>query len=120
MDDEVRVSSDRAGEVGVIEFCQAIVSQRIRAVGGALETFEQGDFQGVVATDLSLQRLNEFVRKLSLSSNAVAFIVEPDGNLIASSRSPNIAVKPDGSSARISAVDSDNALQRAAYARVKA
>ncbi len=81
---------------------------------------KQGDFQGVVATDLSLQRLNEFVRKLSLSSNAVAFIVEPDGNLIASSRSPNIAVKPDGSSARISAVDSDNALQRAAYARVKA
>ena len=81
---------------------------------------KQGDFQGVVATDLSLQRLNEFVRRLSVSSNAVAFIIEPDGSLIASSRSPNIAVKPDGSSARISAADSDDALQRAAYAQVKA
>ncbi len=80
----------------------------------------QGDLQGVVATDLSLQRLNEFVRKLSVSGNAVAFIIEPNGNLIASSRSPNIAVLPDGSSARISAEDSDNALQRAAYAQVKA
>lgn len=81
---------------------------------------KQGDFQGVVATDLSLQRLNEFVRRLRVSSNAVAFIIEPNGNLIASSRSPNIAIKPDGSSARISAADSDNALQRAAYAQVKA
>lgn len=81
---------------------------------------KQGDFQGVVATDLSLQRLNEFVRKLSVSGNAVAFIIEPNGNLIASSRSTNIAVLPDGSSARISAADSDNALQRAAYAQVKA
>lgn len=81
---------------------------------------KQGDFQGVVATDLSLQRLNEFVRRLRVSSNAVAFIIEPNGNLIASSRSPNIAIKPDGSSARISAEESDNALQRAAYAQVKA
>lgn len=80
----------------------------------------QGGLQGVVATDLSLQRLNEFVRKLSVSANAVAFIIEPNGNLIASSRSPNIAVLPDGSSARISAEDSDNALQRAAYAQIKA
>lgn len=81
---------------------------------------KHGDFQGVVATDLSLQRLNEFVRKLSVSGNAVAFIIEPNGDLIASSRSPNIAALPDGSSARISASDSDNALQRAAYAQVKA
>ncbi|KXB31997.1 diguanylate cyclase [Dechloromonas denitrificans] len=79
----------------------------------------QGDFQGVVATDLSLKRLNEFVRRLSVSINAVAFIIEPDGKLIASSRSPNIALQPDGTSARINAADSDSALQRAAYAEVQ-
>jgi len=79
----------------------------------------EGGFQGVVATDLSLKRLNEFVRRLSVSTNAVAFIIEPDGKLIASSRSPNIAIQPDGSSARINASESDSALQRAAYAEVQ-
>lgn len=92
-----------------------LVATRARRVLNA-----QGELQGVVATDLSLKRLNEFVRRLSVSSNAVAFIIEPNGELIASSRSPNIAARPDGSSARISAADSDNELQRAAYAQVKA
>jgi diguanylate cyclase (GGDEF)-like protein len=81
---------------------------------------KQGGVQGVVATDLSLRRLNEFVRRLRVSSNAVAFIIEPDGKLIASSRSPNIAVQADGNSARIGAADSDDALQRSAYSQVKA
>ncbi|GAB2900419.1 hypothetical protein GCM10027046_31830 [Uliginosibacterium flavum] len=79
-----------------------------------------GSLQGVVATDLSLKRLNDFVSKLSISRNAVAFIIEPDGKLIASSRSPNVARQADGSNARINAADSDDALQRAAYAQVQA
>ncbi|MDO6384843.1 MULTISPECIES: sensor domain-containing diguanylate cyclase [Uliginosibacterium] len=79
-----------------------------------------GQLQGVVATDLSLKRLNDFVRKLTISRNAVAFIIEPDGKLIASSRSPNVARQPDGSNARISAAESHDALQRAAYAQVQA
>lgn len=78
-----------------------------------------GHFQGVVATDLSLKRLNEFVRTLSLTAHAIAFIIEPDGKLIASSRTPNIVPLPDGTSDRINAADSDNALQRAAYAEVR-
>lgn len=77
-----------------------------------------GDFQGVVATDLSLKRLNDFVRGLSVSRNAVAFIIEEDGKLIASSRSPNIAQLADGSSARVLADSGDSALQRSAYEQV--
>ena len=79
----------------------------------------QGNFQGVVATDLSLQRLNEFVSKLGISKNAVAFIIETDGKLIASSRSPNTARQADGSNVRVNALDSDNLLQRAAYVQVR-
>jgi hypothetical protein len=79
----------------------------------------QGGLQGVVATDLSLQRLNEFVKKLSISSHAVAFIIEPDGKLIASSRSPNTVRLPDGSNARVNAIDSDSPLQRVAYEQVR-
>lgn len=79
----------------------------------------KGVLQGVVATDLSLRRLNDFVRKLAISKHAVAFVIEPDGKLIASSRSPNIARLADGSNVRINAAASDNALQRAAYEQVR-
>jgi len=69
-----------------------------------------GSLQGVVATDMSLQKLNEFVMKLSISREAVAFIIEPDGKLIASSGSPNIQLQPDGTNIRINASESDHAL----------
>jgi diguanylate cyclase (GGDEF)-like protein len=91
-----------------------LVATRARRVLDA-----QGGLEGVVATDLSLHRLNEFVRRLSVSAKAVAFIIEPDGKLIASSRSANVARQADGSNARISASDSDDALQRAAYQQVR-
>ncbi|MBL0206482.1 MAG: diguanylate cyclase [Propionivibrio sp.] len=98
-----------------IDFSSAeLVATRARRV---LDS--HGRFQGVVATDLSLKRLNDFVRKLSLSDHAVAFIIEPDGKLIASSRSPNTAIQADGSNARISVADSDNALQRVAYTQMQ-
>ncbi|MDR3367844.1 diguanylate cyclase domain-containing protein [Rhodoferax sp.] len=68
---------------------------------------------------MSLQRLNDFVRQLAISSHGVAFIIESDGRLIASSSSPNTVRLPDGSSARVNAVDSDSPLQRAAYLQVR-
>ncbi|MBB1077228.1 diguanylate cyclase [Rhodoferax sp. 4810] len=98
-----------------IDFTTAeLVATRARRV---LDT--QGRFQGVVATDMSLQRLNEFVKNLAISSHGVAFIIEPDGKLIASSRSPNTMRLPDGSNARVNAIDSDSPLQRAAYVQVR-
>lgn len=96
-----------------------LVATRARRVLDA-----DGKLQGVVATDLSLRRLNDFVRGLAISPNAVAFIVEPDGKLIASSRTPN--VRPagqgdgDGQSQRLNAADSGNPLQVAAQAQVHA
>lgn len=79
-----------------------------------------GELQGVVATDLSLRRLNEFVRGLSVSQNAVAFIVETDGRLIASSRSANMRAAADGRNERLGAAASGHALQESAYAAVRA
>ena len=91
-----------------------LVATRARRVLNAM-----GDLEGVVATDLSLHRLNDFVRRLSISKRAVAFIIEQDGKLIASSRSANVARQTDGSNARINASDSDDALQRTAYLNVR-
>jgi diguanylate cyclase (GGDEF)-like protein len=91
-----------------------LVATRARRVLGA-----GGEVEGVVATDVSLRQLNDFVRKLHMSPRAVAFIIEPDGNLIASSRSPNVQRAFDGSFGRVNAAASDDALQVAAYAQVR-
>ena len=74
-----------------------------------------GAFEGVVATDISLRALNDFVSKLEVSPNGIAFIIEQDGNLIASSASPNVVKLPDGGNARLKAADSSHALLRNAY-----
>lgn len=91
-----------------------LVATRARRVLDA-----KGDLEGVVATDVSLRQLNAFVRKLKISQHALAFIIEPDGNLIASSRSPNTIMLADGSNARINAIDSGDALQVAAFDQVR-
>lgn len=75
-----------------------------------------GQFQGVVATDLSLEHLNRFLKTLSLSDNGVAFIVEQDGKLLATSRGPHLAKSlEDGKSARLNAGDSDDPLIASTY-----
>jgi len=78
-----------------------------------------GDLEGVVATDLSLRALNDFVRRLKVSDHALAFIIEPDGKLIASSRSANVKLGADGRNERLNAADSADPIQVAAYAEVK-
>ncbi len=78
-----------------------------------------GELQGVVATDISLRRLNEFVRSLKTSEHALAFIIEPDGKLIASSRTANVKRNAAGVYERISAEASGDDEQVAAYAHVK-
>ncbi len=91
-----------------------LVATRARRVLAA-----NGELEGVVATDLSLRALNDFVRRLHVSEHALAFIIEPDGKLIASSRSANVKLGADGKNERLNAADADDALQAAAYAEVK-
>ncbi|APW39420.1 hypothetical protein RD110_21200 [Rhodoferax koreense] len=78
-----------------------------------------GDFQGVVATDVALHSLNSFVRSLSLSPHSVAFVIEAGGELIASSRTPNIRRGADGENTRINAAESGDPLQVAAYRHMR-
>lgn len=77
-----------------------------------------GQFQGVVATDLSLEHLNRFLKTLALSDNGVAFIVEPDGKLLATSRGPHLQEVSEDESARLNAVESNDALIASTYSLV--
>ena len=91
-----------------------LVATRARRVTDAA-----GQLQGVVATDISLRKLNDFVRGLQTSEHALAFIIEPDGKLVASSRTPNVQRTPAGTNERVSAADSADPAQIAAYAQVR-
>ncbi len=91
-----------------------LVATRARRVLGS-----HGELQGVVATDMPLKNLNTFVSNLQISANGIAFIIEPNGDLIASSCSPNIRQTADGQNIRINAADSGNFLLNEVYLRLK-
>lgn len=73
------------------------------------------EIEGVVATDMPLRALNDFVSNLDISPHGVAFIIEPDGKLIASSCSPNIRQTPAGDNIRVNAGDSGHPLLTEIY-----
>jgi diguanylate cyclase (GGDEF)-like protein len=85
-------------------------ARRVLSASGALE--------GVVATDVSLRALNDFVRNLKVSPNGLAFIIDGQGELVASSVSPNVRTLADGSSVRVAASESGDARLTATYAQV--
>jgi diguanylate cyclase (GGDEF)-like protein len=91
-----------------------LVATRARRVPSA-----QGQTQGVVATDVSLRALNDFVSSLNISTHGFAFIVEPDGSLIAASAGTNVARGSDGNMTRLQASASSQPMVRAAYAEVQ-
>jgi diguanylate cyclase (GGDEF)-like protein len=91
-----------------------LVGTRARRVNNAA-----GEFAGVVATDLSLKHLSTFLQQLKLSPNGFAFIVEPNGNLIATSRGPHLKNAADGNNQRLNAATSDDPLIAATYNEVR-
>jgi diguanylate cyclase (GGDEF)-like protein len=91
-----------------------LVGTRARRVNNAA-----GEFEGVVATDLSLQHLNTFLKGLKLSPHGLAFIVEPDGNLIATSSGPHLRKGVGEDNTRLNAAASDDPLIAATYKAVR-
>ncbi len=89
-----------------------LVATRARRVNGA-----NGEFEGVVATDLSLQRVSAFLQRLQLSRNGLAMVVEKDGQLIGISRGPHLRTEA-GKNVRLKAADSADPLAVATYAAV--
>lgn len=87
-----------------------LVATRTRRVNNAA-----GRFEGVVATDLSLRKVNDFLRRLSLSKNGLAMVVETDGQLIGVSRGPHLKPAPGGGNARLNAAESADPLVVATY-----
>lgn len=114
----------KAGETSAIDTWTAVYidfgTQELVATRARRVLSASGALEGVVATDVSLRALNDFVRNLKVSPNGLAFIIEPSGDLIASSVSDNVKQQPDGHSTRISAAESGNPLLTSVYAQMRA
>jgi hypothetical protein len=93
---------------------EELVATRARRVNNA-----QGKFQGVVATDLSLQGVNDFLRSLQLSANGIAYVVETDGNLIGTSRGPHLRKDAAEGNVRLNVQDSDDPLVAASFREIR-
>jgi diguanylate cyclase (GGDEF)-like protein len=93
---------------------EQLVATRARRVNNA-----QGEFQGVVATDLSLQHVNDFLHSLKLTANGIAYVVETDGNLIGASRGPHLQRAVAGGNVRLNVEASDDPLVVASYREIR-
>jgi diguanylate cyclase len=74
--------------------------------------------QGVLATDIPLGNLNNFLRSLKTSQTGVAFIVDAEGALVATSANDALVTMVNGKPVRARVAESGNALIRGAYAAV--
>lgn len=79
----------------------------------AVPIFDQsGQLEGVLGTDVYLFELSNFLQDLSVSPNGKAFIIEPSGDLIASSANEKPFIIRDDSRLRLAATNSQNQLVR--------
>ena len=93
---------------------QQLVGTRARRVDDA-----DGQLEGVVATDMSLRHLNDFLKTLTLTENGVAFIVERNGDLLATSRGPHLRLEAGEENRRLNAARSEDPLVASTYAAVR-
>ena len=72
-----------------------------------------GELTGVLGSELTLKHINSFLNGLKIGQSGQAFIMERDGELVASSTSEAIFTVVDGRTKRIFAQNSSNPLIRA-------
>lgn len=75
----------------------------------------EGSFLGVMTADLALSQLSDFLAESVSGQGGVAFIMEPNGDLLASSFQEEIyQLKPDYKPSRLKAINSRSEIIRAA------
>jgi diguanylate cyclase (GGDEF)-like protein len=73
---------------------------------------EDGTLRGVATVILNLLQISQFLRKLDISDNGQAFIMEPSGALVGSSDGTDPILVRDGQAERRYAEDSNNTVIR--------
>lgn len=112
-----QAAMERQGDVWTpfyVDFrTRQLVTTRARPVADA-----QSRWQGVVATDMDMGELDRFIASLRISPGGFAFIVEPDGNLVATSRGTSVRME-NGEGRRVKVDAGQTPLLAMVYAAVK-
>jgi len=74
---------------------------------------ETGNFQGILAVDFTIQQISDFLRTLKVGKSGKIFIVEPSGDLVASSAAEPPFTIGDKGPARLPAVKINDSLIQA-------
>ncbi|MCS4293063.1 diguanylate cyclase (GGDEF)-like protein [Comamonas sp. BIGb0152] len=80
---------------------------------------EDGKVAGVVATDVLLNQLRLFVDGLHLAEGAQAFIMEPNGDLVAATGMDNIRAQANQQPSRVNAASAGNPLMEITYQKLR-
>ncbi|MGF1537141.1 MAG: ATP-binding protein [Elainellaceae cyanobacterium] len=97
------------------------VGEPILGISASRPVFNQvGQRVGVMATDLILTQIGEFLQDLEISPNSLLFIMERSGNLVATSAEepPFMTSALNNEQQRLSAGSSEDPLTHAAYAQL--
>ncbi len=79
----------------------------------------KGTMEGVVATDIRLERLSAFLKRAKLTRSGVAFLMEPNTLLVASTASEVMRKNEQGKAIRFTAAESGNAIIEASAKAVE-
>ena len=80
---------------------------------------ETGSLRGVLAADVALVQISKFLHSLKIGRTGQAFIMEPDGMLVASSNLEQPFIVQGKDTKRVRAIDSRDALIRGAATYLK-
>jgi PAS domain S-box-containing protein len=129
--DKIRVDiydpRDRPWYKGAVKSRQAIwspiylfVARPILGITASLPIYSRaGNLQGVLAIDLPLSQIGDFLKQLKISKTGQAFILETSGDLVATSTSENPYIVTSQGQQRTNAGNSQNPLLRLAFNNLK-
>lgn len=110
----LRASGDVWSSVYVDIVSKQLVATRSRRVAAS-----DGRIVGVVATDVPLRALDDFMRRLPVADTGFAFIVDEAGMLIATSRGHHVQTDADGRPQRVRLLDSKDRQMARVYEHVR-
>jgi adenylate cyclase len=92
------------------------VARPILGITASLPIYsESGNLRGVIAIDLTLSQIDDFLRQLKIAKTGQAFILEPSGEIVATSTTETPYVSIDRKQQRIHALKSQNPLLRLVF-----
>ena len=89
------------------------VARPILGITASLPIYsESGNLRGVIAIDLTLSQIGDFLKQLKISKTGQAFILEPSGEIVATSTTEPSYISTNQKQERIKAAQSQNPLLR--------